>query len=220
VSHSFCRYRLLSLKAITYDVIGSLTDSQRKALTHVVRCRGRDNTNHIAKGIGNSQSSVFEALQKLVSDEFMRMEQGKGTEKLYRATNKGIIAAFLLGASFDEIYRYCIPFDQTTLKTLKLTRDLFREPTKRDYFAKKLFEYFIENCFFEKAKKEPMSNQDLVKLQMFMANQAITQFGAVGTIREAIEKYGLKKKVIKDILEAYKNYILKLEKELEEIPDQ
>jgi hypothetical protein len=79
---------------------------------------------------------------------------------------------------------------------------------------------FLKMASLRKQKKEPMSNQDIAKLRMFMANQAITQFGAAGTIREVIEKYGLKKKVIKDILGAYKKYILKLEKELEEIPDQ
>jgi len=83
-------------------------DLQDKILSHMIDCTSEsENTNHISKVLGLSQSTVFESVQLLKKGKYVQTQQeysrGKRTLTL---TDKGVVAALFSGNPKDKIFSY------------------------------------------------------------------------------------------------------------------
>src|SRR5689334_16761349 len=83
-------------------------DLQEKILSHMIDCTSEsENTNHISKVLGLSQSTVFESILLLEKGKYVQTQQEylRG-RRMLTLTDKGIAAALFSGNAKDKIYSY------------------------------------------------------------------------------------------------------------------
>ncbi|MGN6631045.1 MAG: hypothetical protein ACTHKP_02240 [Nitrososphaeraceae archaeon] len=83
-------------------------DLQEKILRHMINCTSEsENTNHISKVLGLSQSTVFESVQLLKKGKYIQTQQEYSRGKrMLTLTDNGIAAALFSGNPKDKIYSY------------------------------------------------------------------------------------------------------------------
>lgn len=196
-------------------LLNELSDSQKKTLTHILACNGKDNSSHIAEQIGVVQSSAYDAIRDLLARNYIKKEQGKGNEHIYRLTTKGLAAAFLLGGTYQQLYDYCKEHDREGLENIESLRKKVIVPEKRDLLVKIAFEYLLERDFLDSDKQ--MTEAETKVFMAYIAHQGIMHLGEAKSPKEMIDRYGFDKSFLKETVKEYKKQISSFERQLDSL---
>jgi hypothetical protein len=143
-----------------------LSEEQGKILWHLFECDivAPESVSHISKSIRLSQPSVHRSVSSLIKNKYLvkdnkPMRSGKGKmsfEKALYVTDKGAAAAVVLGITLGQLQNYLNKFAfknrsaSDLVAYIKRFKGLYRVPEIREFIAKRIMEYLLNNnCFSE-----------------------------------------------------------------------
>lgn len=177
----------------------TLSEGQTKMILHILSCdskHGNDNSLHIADAIGSSQSNVHTGLNKLKDTGFLKVDDGKGTEKIYRLTSKGLATAFLLDCNYEDFLKYCkAHYSDAYWAIIQLSKKMDSRD-KRRYFLKSYFQYLFENDMLQEVRV--ITDKEAKKFMVWLAFKAQMAMGDPDSIKDMPGHYGVTREFLKE----------------------
>jgi len=141
-------------------------------------------------------------------------------EKAIVLTDKGIIGAFVLGISTEDIMAYFkkmkfkYPSAMEQILYFEKFKELFRIPEKRDFIAKKFAEYCLHKNLFVAGNVKQLTRNELKMLLTYVSIEYNDAFGDAVTIKEFVNKYGIDKELLRESFQREKMKIDSILREL------
>jgi len=193
-----------------------LSDLQQKILKHTNECTEKnESVSHISKELGALQPAVFRSIESLIEKGYLKKERDyTGREKLLSLTEKGAAVGFLLADIRQKFWHQeWEKLNESLEKKMnesnlhsplqQLLSFLKEEPNNREPVINKALEYWLKNSLFQREKIDTHKLTMLI-LEALESNSALKQ---PKSIKKLIEKYGLDKNFIINVLEEKKKTI-------------
>jgi hypothetical protein len=199
-----------------------LGELQQKILKHMFECTAEtDNPNHIANELGIKQPTVYESVQLLMKDDYIKAEQKhKRGPKLLTLTDKGAAAAVLLGIDINQIPSY-EKRRNSNLVTEAFTYygKIITTPEKRMLIIKKAMMYALKNNIFEGGHFRSLTPEEEKEFAKYIMREYMNSLGPttnITSLKEFADRYQLDKDFMKENLVRQKELIATLLKQLDE----
>jgi DNA-binding MarR family transcriptional regulator len=188
-----------------------LGELQQKILKHMFECTAEtDNPNHIANELGIKQPTVYESVQLLMKDDYLKAEQKhKRGPKSLTLTDKGAAAAVLLGIDITRIQNY-EKRRNSNLVTEAFTYygKIITTPEKRMFIFKKAMMYVLKNNIFKEGYFRKYTPEEEKGFQRYLMIEYMNSLGPASNIqdlKEFFDRYQLDKEFLKESLTGQKN---------------
>ena len=167
------------------------------------------------------QESVQRSVSNLVEANYLVKEKEYTLgEKAIALTDKGIIGAFVLGISTEDIMAYFkkmkskYPSAMEQILYFEKFKELFRIPEKRDFIAKKIAEYCLHKNLFIEGNVKQLTRNELKMLLTYVSIEYNDAFGDAVTLNEFVNKYSIDKEFLRESFQREKKRIDSILKEL------
>lgn len=203
----------------------SLSDAQQKTILHILSCNNKnfdsapdskkhsDNSLGIAEAIESSQSNVHAGIQKLIALGFLKPEQGKGTEKIYRLSSKGLASAFLLDCDYHDFMEYCKEHYQEAYWSIVRLAKKMDSLAARKFYLTKYFQYLYEHDMLQDGRT--LSESETKRIMAWIGFEAQMALGDAESLRDMTTRYGITKEFLRECLGELEKKVKRAKAELD-----
>lgn len=198
-----------------------LGELQQKILKHIFNCTAdSENVSHIAKALGLKQPTVYESIQSLVKEKFLRPKRQlhRRGERVIQVTHKGAAVAVMLGIPFENLENYTKKHDTEFFTFfIQACKKITTTAQKRDLLIKMALDYALKNNFFEQGHLREINAEETKRFQLYMASEYISSLGSatnIKNLKEFVDRYELDKEYLKSLFSYQKNVFEKFLNEL------